>query len=129
MVKDNKEMNAQEVSDREAFDELKAAKTEHLGVLMKTLAEKEKRVGDLAMSMSQDKDALEDAEEELRAGTKYLATLQEACEQRRKDRDVRAKMRDDEIAAISEAIKILTDDEAMDTMRSVDKIQGKSAMV
>jgi len=129
MVKDNKDMNAEEVSDHEAFNELKAAKTEHLGVLMKTLAEKEKRVGDLAMSMSQDNNALEDAQEELRQGTKYLATLQEACEQRRKDRDMRAKMRDDEIAAISEAIKILTDDEAMDTMRSVDKIQGKSALV
>jgi len=124
MVKDNKAMNEEEVSDHEAFNELKAAKTEHLGILMKTLAEKEKLIGDLAMSLSQDQDALEDAEEELRQGTKYLATLQEACEQRRKDRDARAKMRDDEIAAISEAIKILTDDEAMDTFRGVSKIQG-----
>jgi len=124
MVKDNKAMNEEEVSDHEAFNELKAAKTEHLGVIMKTLAEKEKLIGDLAMSISQDSDALEDAEEELRQGTLYLATLQKACEQRRKDRDARAKMRDDEIAAISEAIKILTDDEAMDTFRGVSKIQG-----
>merc|ERR1719313_890397 len=96
---------------------------------MKTLAEKEKLIGDLAMSLSQDQDALEDAEEELRQGTRYLATLQEACEQRRKDRDARAKMRDDEIAAISEAVKILSDDSAMDTMRGVAKIQGQSALV
>jgi hypothetical protein len=129
MDKDHKEMVKEEQADLEAYNELKASKTEQLGVLMKTLADKEKRVGDLAMSLSQDKDALEDAEEELRQGTKYLATLQEACEQRRKDRDVRAKMRDDEIAAISEAIKILSDDEAMDTFRGVSKIQGHGALV
>merc|ERR1719272_1332387 len=114
MKKDHAEMVKEETADREAYDELRKAKTEHLGVIVKTLSDKEKRVGELAMSMSQDRDSLEDAQEELDQGSRYLATLQGACEQRRKDRDARAKMRDDEIAAISEAVKILSDDSAMD---------------
>jgi DNA repair exonuclease SbcCD ATPase subunit len=129
MAKDHKEMVEEEQNDNAAYNELKASKEEQLGVLMKTLADKEKRVGELAMSLSQDNDALEDAQEELDQGSRYLATLQEACEQRRKDRDMRAKMRDDEISAISEAVKILSDDEAMDTFRGVAKVQGGSALV
>jgi len=129
MAKDHEEMVKEEQSDHEAYNELKASKEEHLGVIVKTLSDKEKRLGELALSISQDNDALEDAQGELDQGTRYLATLQEACEQRRKDRDARAKMRDDEIAAISEAVKILSDDEAMDTFRGVAKVQGKSALV
>eukprot|EP00746_Dinoflagellata_sp_MGD_P157317 gnl/MRDRNA2_/MRDRNA2_86179_c0_seq2.p1 gnl/MRDRNA2_/MRDRNA2_86179_c0~~gnl/MRDRNA2_/MRDRNA2_86179_c0_seq2.p1 ORF type:complete len:781 (+),score=244.18 gnl/MRDRNA2_/MRDRNA2_86179_c0_seq2:124-2466(+) len=129
MDKDHKAMVKEEQDDNAAYNELKAAKEEHLGVVIKTIAEKEKRVGELAMSLSQNNDALEDAQDELTQGTKYLAMLQEACEQRRKDRDMRAKMRDDEIAAISEAVKILSDDSAMDTFRGVAKVQGGSALV
>jgi hypothetical protein len=128
MDKDHKAMVKEEQDDNAAYNELKAAKEEHLGVIIKTLADKEKLIGELAMSLSQNNDALEDAQDELTQGSKYLAMLQEACETRRKDRDVRAKMRNDEIAAISEAIKILSDDSAMDTFRGVAKTQG-SALV
>merc|ERR1719456_1279621 len=119
MAKDHASMVKEEKDDHEAYNELKGSKEEHLGIIMKTLADKEKRVGELAMSLSQDSDALDDAQEELRQGTLYLGTLQDACEQRRKDRDTRAKLRDDEIKAISEAIAILSNDEAMDTFRGV----------
>jgi uncharacterized small protein (DUF1192 family) len=129
MAKDSAEMIKEEQNDLEAYNELKGSKEEHLGVIMKTLSDKEKRVGELALSISQDNDALEDAQQELDQGSRYLATLQGACEQRRKDRDARAKMRDDEIAAISEAIKILSDDAAMDTFRGVAKVQEGSALV
>merc|ERR1719265_2286053 len=67
--------------------------------------------------MKEDKDALEDQNTELANAQKYLVSLQVACEQRRKDRDMRAKMRSDEIAAISEAIKILTDDDALEVFK------------
>jgi len=81
------------------------------------LSDKQKRSGELALSLSEDKDALEDQNTELDNATKYLAALMAACEQRRKDRDMRNKMRNDEIAAISEAIKILTDDDALETFK------------
>merc|ERR1719183_371726 len=96
---------------------MKKTKEAHLNTLMETLSDKQKRSGALALSLSEDKDALEDADDENADAIKYLASLKEQCEQRRKDRDMRNKMRNDEIAAISEAIKILNDDDALETFK------------
>merc|ERR1719407_460384 len=93
---------------------MKENKLDHLGNLMKMLSDKQKRSGELALSLSEDSDALEDTNTELEDATKYLAALVASCEQRRKDRD---KMRTEEIAAISEAIKILTDDDALEVFK------------
>jgi len=115
MAKDLKNMQTEETDAHNAFNEMKAAQMEHLGVVVKTIAEKEKTVGALTLTISQDSDALEDAQTELEDGTKYLENLKATCAQKEKDRDLRAKTRSDEIAAISEAIKILSGDEQMET--------------
>jgi hypothetical protein len=117
MKSDLADMRKTETDDQNAFNDMKQNKLDHLGNLMKMLSDKQKRSGELALSLSEDKDALEDTNTELEDATKYLAALMAACEQRRKDRDMRNKMRTEEIAAISEAIKILTDDDALETFK------------
>merc|ERR1719191_1378943 len=117
MNSDLADMRKTETDDTNAFNDMKENKLNHLGNLMKMLSDKQKRSGELALSISEDKDALEDQNTELEDSTKYLAALMAACEQRRKDRDMRNKMRNDEIAAISEAIKILTDDDALEVFK------------
>merc|ERR1719324_1898465 len=117
MTADLQDARKTEADDQNAFNDMKQNKLDHLGNLMKMLSDKQKRSGELALSLSEDKDALEDANTELEDATKYLAALMAACEQRRKDRDMRNKMRNEEIAAISEAIKILTDDDALETFK------------
>merc|ERR1719498_551810 len=94
---------------------MKTAKTEHLGVVTKAIMDKEKRGGELKLSLVNNKNALEDSQQELEQSTKYLATMKEQCAAMFKTKEMREKMRADEIAAISEAIKILTDDDALDT--------------
>jgi len=69
------------------------------------------------VTISDDKDSLEDTNIELANAQKYLASLTEQCAERRKYRDARAKMRNDEIVAISEAMKILTEDDALETFK------------
>merc|ERR1719321_1642656 len=98
-----------------AFGEMKEAQTEHLGVVSKAIMDKEKRLGEVKLSLVNNKDALEDSQQELEQATKYLATMQEQCAAMFKTKEMREKMRADEIAAIGEAIKILTSDDAMDT--------------
>merc|ERR1719482_302658 len=117
MKSDLADMRKTETDDNNVFIDMKENKLDHLGNLMKMLSDKQKRSGELALSLSEDKDALEDQNTELEDATKYLAALTAACEQRRKDRDMRNKMRTEEIAAISEAIKILTDDDALETFK------------
>jgi hypothetical protein len=98
-----------------SYSEMKEAKTTHLGVVSKTILDKEKRVGELKLSLVNNKDAYEDSVQELEQSQKYLATMQEQCAAMFKTKEMREKMRADEIAAIGEAIKILTDDDALDT--------------
>jgi len=117
MKSDLADMRKTEKNDNDAFIDMKENKLDHLGNLMKMLSDKQKRSGELALSLSEDKDSLEDQGTELENATKYLAALKGACEQRRNDRDMRTKMRNDEIAAISEAIKILTDDDALEVLK------------
>merc|ERR1719420_304134 len=118
-------MQADEANSAAAFAELKKGQLKHLGVLMETIADKEKLSGELALSLAQDSDAVEDAKSELSAGTKYLETLKSTCSQKAKDRDTRAKTRTEEIAAISEAINILSGDAEMETF---SKTLRKSAL-
>jgi len=75
---------------------------------------KEKRIGALALAVAEGKHALEDAEEELADASKLLADTKDECEGKKKDRDVRAKMRTAEIAAISDAVGMLNDDDALE---------------
>jgi hypothetical protein len=117
MLADLKDMRKTETDAQNGFIDMKENKLEHLGHLMKMLSDKQKRSGEIAVSLVEDKDANDDANTELENASKYLAALQEQCEQRKKDRDARQKMRLDEIAAISEAIKILTDDDALETFK------------
>merc|ERR1719161_565970 len=100
MQKDLDESRQMEQEDLNTFNQMEEEKETHLGNLMKMLSDKQKRSGELALSLSEDKDALEDQNVELDNATKYLASLMAACEQRRKDRDMRNKMRTEEIAAI-----------------------------
>merc|ERR1719359_564320 len=100
-----------------SFNSMKLSKEEHLGLLMKSLSDMQKRSGALALSLSEDKDSLEDTNTELANAQKYLQSLQSQCSDAQKYRSMRVKMRNDEIVAIGEAIKILTDDDALETFK------------
>jgi hypothetical protein len=117
MAKDLDEATADEKQAALGFGELKDAKEQEIKVAGEAITAKEKRTGDLRMSLVMDKNSLEDAQDENADATKYLANLKEQCATKMKERDIRKKMRTDEIAAISEAIKILSDDDALDVFK------------
>merc|ERR1719393_200990 len=99
MTKDLDTVTTTEVSAASGFSELKAAKEQEIKTSTEAIIAKEKRSGELGLAISQDKDALEDAKDELADAQTYLSTLTKACETKRKERDMRNKMRTDEIAA------------------------------
>merc|ERR1719191_1388718 len=73
MEKDLGEMQTQETKDHESFNELKAAKTEEISLNEKAVVDKEKRIGGLALELSEGNHALEDAKEELENAEKFKA--------------------------------------------------------
>merc|ERR1719487_1941744 len=119
MEKDLADLQSQDVKDHESFNELKAAKKEEISLNEKAVIEKEKRIGALALELSEAKHALEDAEEEKANAEKFKANMKEQCATVEKDKAMREKMRAEEIAAISEAVGILNDDDALETFSSV----------
>lgn len=126
MNADLKELQGQETQDLTSFDELKAAKTQEININKKSVIEKEKRMGELALSLSEGKHALKDAQEELANAEKFLANMKEQCATMEKTRDERAKMRAAEVKAISQAVGILNDDDALDVFKAS---KGAAALV
>merc|ERR1719174_683675 len=114
MGKDLSELQGQETKDHESFNELKAAKVEEISLNEKAVITKEKRMSEIALELSEDNHALEDAEEEKANAEKFLANMKEQCATVEKDKAMRMKMRADEIAAVSEAVGILNDDDALE---------------
>merc|ERR1719281_1119844 len=127
MIQNGKDMVNEEHQSNEDFKELKKTKLEHIGVLEETIVDKAKRVGDLRLSIAQDHDALLDSETELLNSKNYLANMDEECASKKKMRDMRAKMKADEIAAVGEAIAILNEDGARDVQNSAFK--GAAAFI
>merc|ERR1719146_392227 len=115
MEKDLGDMQKEEQTAHEGFNELKAAKEEEISINEKSVIEKEKSIGAIALELSEGTHALEDAKEELANAQKFKATMKEQCASMEEQKAAREKARADEIKAISEAIGILNDDEALET--------------
>merc|ERR1719321_810335 len=79
MEKDLGDLQAQEKTDIESFNELKAAKTQEISLNEKAVIEKEKRTGTVALQLSEDGHALEDATEEKANAEKFKASMKEQC--------------------------------------------------
>merc|ERR1719299_51418 len=121
-MKDDMEAELKEaIADEEkavaGYGDLKASKEKEIEMATEAIETKMGRAGELAVSVEQSKDALEDANEEAADTTKFLATLEKDCATKEAEMAERTKMRNMEITAISEAIGILNDDDALDVFK------------
>jgi len=121
-MKDDMEAELKEaIADEEkavaGYADLKASKEKEIEMATEAIETKMGRAGELAVSVVQTKDALEDATEEAAETTKFLSTLEKDCATKEKEMAERTKMRNMEITAISEAIGILNDDDALDVFK------------
>merc|ERR1719387_56765 len=117
MEADLKEAVADEEKAVAGFGDLKASKNKEIEVATEAIETKTARSGELAVSVVQTKDALEDTQVELADTQKFIAQLESECATKEKEWAVRQKMRAEEISAISEAIGILNDDDALDVFK------------
>merc|ERR1719456_1879628 len=112
-----KEAIADEEKAVAGYADLKSSKEKEIEMATEAIETKMGRAGELAVSVVQTKDALEDANEEAADTQKFLATLEKDCATKEADNAERTKMRNMEITAISEAIGILNDDDALDVFK------------
>jgi hypothetical protein len=112
-----KEAIATEEKSIAGFTDLKASKEKEIEMATEAIETKMGRAGEVAVSVVQSQDALEDAQEEAADTTKFLATLEKDCATKTAEQGERDKLRAMEISAISEAIGILNDDDALDVFK------------
>merc|ERR1719375_859932 len=99
------------------FGELKASKEQEQEIATKAIETKQSRAGELAVTVVQVADDIEDTTEEVADSEKFAAQLEEQCGTKEKEWAEREKLRSEEIAAISDAIGILNDDDALDVFK------------
>jgi len=125
---------AKEAEDTAAkqFAELSAAKNKEIAATTEAIESLTKRSGELAVSIVQNKNAAEDAEEEAADATEFLANLKKTCAEKEKQWEERQKTRAEEISAIGQAIAILNEDDALDlfkkTMKTPEGVDPKTGM-
>merc|ERR1719379_1523236 len=109
------------VADEEAavsgYTELKASKEQEAEAATEAIETKQTRAGELAVSVVQVADDIDDTSEEVADSEKFAKQLEEQCGVKEKEWAEREKLRSEEIAAISDAIGILNDDDALDVFK------------
>merc|ERR1719191_2152293 len=109
---------ADEEQAASGFADLKAAKETEIAAAGSAIESKTKRAGALAVAIATGQDDIEDTTKELSETQSFLANLAAQCRTKKEEWDVRSKTRAEEIAGISEAIKILNDDDALDLFKN-----------
>merc|ERR1719161_379541 len=119
------------ISDEEksaaGFAELSAAKKEEISAASSAIETKTQRSGELAVSVVTTADDIEDTTKELDDLQSFLANLASQCATKKKEWAERCKVRAEEVAAISEAIKILNDDDALDLFKKTLSLESVAA--
>merc|ERR1719191_2073003 len=117
LSRDVAELEKDEAASVAGFTDMKASKEKEIEFADESIESKKERVGVLAVEIVKNKDAVEDQAAEAAAAKKFAATLEKQCTAKKQEWAEISKMRADEIAAIGEAIGILTDDDALDVFK------------
>merc|ERR1719399_1948802 len=117
MKKDSGDAIAAEEAAVKAYEELMAAKKKEINALTKMIEEKLVRVGELGVTIATMKNDLGDTGEALEEDKKFLADLEKNCATKEKEWAEICKMRQLELQALAETIKILNDDDALELFK------------
>jgi len=117
MVADHKEETDAENAAIKAYDTLMAAKTKEVNALTKAIEQKMTRAGELAVSIVQMKNDLGDTAEALLEDKKFLADLEQNCATKTAEWDEIVKTRNEELLALADTIKVLSDDDSLELFK------------
>jgi len=117
LSRDIGQLEKDEASAVAGFTDMKASKEKEVEFADESIESKKERVGTLAVEIVKNKDTVEDSAAEAAAARKFAATLEKQCAAKKAEWAKVCKERADELAAIGEAIGILTDDDALDVFK------------
>jgi len=118
-----KELQTDEKEAVTAYTEMKAAKEQELSAANRMIDSKTKQAADTIEALAQADQDLKDTTAQLGADQKFLADLKERCGNMDEEFAMRKKTRTDEIAAVGQALAIITSDDAKDQFQKNQFIQ------
>jgi len=119
-LRDLKSIEKEESQRVRGFEELSAAKRKEIAAATSAIETKTQRSGALSMKMVEDKNDLKDTTKALEEDEKFKVNLKRDCATKDVEMHERMKTRSEELRAISETIKILNDDAALDMFKEKD---------
>ena len=117
----------EEMQSQTAYEDLKATKEEEIQAGSDQKDTKTQELADTDAANAQAKQDLEDTRNSLAADQKFLMNLKETCQNTDQEFEERTKTRAEEIKAVSEALAILSSDDAHDTFTSTFNFIQKSS--
>jgi hypothetical protein len=112
-----KDITDTETAAKTTFDELMAAKTKEVEANTQAIEEKTVRVGNLGVEIEGMKNDLDDTQQQLMEDQDFLANMDKNCATKEKEWEGICAARSQELIAISETIKILNDDDALELFK------------
>merc|ERR1719316_2082434 len=100
----------------ETYTSMKSSKEEEISAAQELIDSKTVELASTDEKNVASKEDLVDTQTTVDADTKFLASLKEKCDSAEADYNARAKVRNDEIQAVAEAMEILTGDDAKDLL-------------
>merc|ERR1719281_576084 len=104
----------EELQNQAAYEELKAAKEAEIAAGQNAIETKTQELANVDEKNAQAKEDIEDTRNSLSADERFLMDLKEKCQMTDQEWEERQKTRQEEIVAVSEAISILSADDAHD---------------
>jgi chromosome segregation ATPase len=129
MTKNLQEITAAEKEAVQTYEALMTAKRKEIDALTASIESKVTKVGELNVALVEMKADLEDTEQSLAEDQAFLKELETSCQTKESEWTERQKTRSAEQLAISETIKTLNDDEALDLFKSTLPTQGSNSLM
>merc|ERR1719487_1051464 len=117
MVSDLETATKEENAAKAAFEELTFAKEKEIAANTATIEAKMTQIGELGIDIVQMKEDIDDTTKALAEDKKFLADLEKNCATKEEEYDVVKKTRSEELLALSDTIKILNDDDALELFK------------
>jgi len=117
MEKELADMTEEENTAAAEFEALVGAKEKEIQAATEAIESKTEKNGEVAVKIVNLKNDLEDAQEAFAEDQKFVAELKKGCANAEKEYAERKANRAQEAVAISETIKILNDDDALDLFK------------
>merc|ERR1719174_3264192 len=111
------EATSKEQAAIKSYNELVASKKKEVAACTKAIETKTVRVGELAVSIAEQKNTLEDTQEALTDDKKFIADLEKNCATKQAEWDEIVKTRADEQVALADTIKMLNSDDALELFK------------